>query len=84
VVAEVIPDEKLLGWLVFLKHQWTNGYTCALPNVVIDEFTRRGWLDADAKAQWSGDYHSSLTDLGNMRADLAAPDWGINPIPEPA
>lgn len=70
----------MVGWLCFLRHQWSNGVTCMVPNAVSDEFERRGWVKNEPDETGEGVYDSRLTELGTRVSDLNAPEWGIDPL----
>lgn len=78
----MIPDDKLIGWLCFLRHQWSNGVTCMVPNEISAEFISRGWVDNEPGQEDDGCYTSTLTELGTFLSDVNAAEWGINSIPE--
>lgn len=76
-------DEKLIGWLCFMRHQWSNGIERGvLPTCVHTEFVKRGWLEIGDDVDWEGDRRGHITDAGLALCDLYGPDWGINTIPE--
>lgn len=78
----MIPEQHLIGWLVITRYQLENDTIAKLPNAVLVELVKRGWLECDPEPDWEGLRSSGLTAAGASVSDLAAPEWGIDPIPQ--
>ena len=78
-----MTDERLIGWLCFLRHQWSNGSRCDMPGVVRLALEEKGWITVEAEPDWEGIYGCRLSDDALAVSDLYGPEWGIQTIPEP-
>lgn len=79
----VITDkEKLKVWLVFMRFQFSHGRNIVVPPEIAQAFIDEGWLAQTGEPDEDGDYSVNITNKGTMIADLLAPEWGINPIPQ--
>lgn len=78
----VTDESKLIGWLCFTRHQWTNGVECILPSPITRALIKRAWLKrCDGKDGCVG-FNAHLTDKGTAVSDLHAAEWGIDAIKE--
>ncbi len=70
-------EEKLLGWLCIVRlNLGHDKEPFNIPRPVRLALRQRGWIECT-------DEHQSpahVTELGRRVTDLAAPEWGIDPI----
>lgn len=79
----MISDDKLIGWLVFFRHQSEhNASRVYVPVIVSEALVAKGWMTVDAEADWEGDRPSKFTESGLAMSDLYAMDYGIDPLYE--
>lgn len=77
----MISDDKLLGWLVFWRHQSVNEIpNVAIPRSISGEMVARGWITPVPGSDWEGTSWN-FTQLGLALSDLTAPEYGIDPCP---
>lgn len=94
-----MTDDRLIGWLCIMRHNLSNGGLGSLnedglchgkfciPPDVRNALVARGWMDAYLDEPVPGQSQTgsvTITRAGHLVSDLAAPDWGIDPIPEMA
>lgn len=73
-------DDKLVGWLVFVRLQRES---VAMPDIVRVALAKRGWIDGSVDPLQEGDlFDVCLTEEGMKVADLNAAEWGVDAIPE--
>lgn len=77
-----IPEEKLLGWLVFLGFGFNADRTVYVPARIIKAMAARGWAYVNEEPDWDGERFSDLTVEGRKIYDLEAPAWGVETIPD--
>jgi len=75
-----MTEDHLLGWLCMARLQWCAETTCHMPSGVVDELVERGWISPPGDQDWEGDGDCGMTEAGWAASDLAAPEWGIDPI----
>lgn len=78
------PDQEtvLIAWLCIMRHNLddSGGDVFFIPTEIRDGLIERGWCEA-TKPDADGNRQVHITDLGCRESDLAAPEWGINPVP---
>jgi hypothetical protein len=78
-----ISEDRLIGWLCFVRLSFTNGRVADVPTEVQSELVRRGWIEVDDEEDFDG-LSTWVTDAGACISDLNGPEWGIDPLPQPA
>lgn len=81
-----LPEDKLIGWICMIRLALSNGQCPFVPTLVQEALCKRGWLEVNPEVDWDDRHEATVTDEGALISDLAAPEWGIDPIPadEPA
>lgn len=74
-------EDRLIGWLVFIRLQWDDDKIPSVPTVVQDALAARGWFTCGEDPELGASKRGHITDAGITKADLEAPEWGIDPIP---
>lgn len=77
----MIPDDKLIAWLVIIENQYRNDATVWIPHDVIAQLNARGWGRESEDKDWKGAFDFELLPAGQAIIDLHAPDYGIETIP---
>jgi hypothetical protein len=72
-------DDRLIGWLVFMRLQGTE-VPVSMPAIVRVAMTKKGWIisEDDPLVDDGETFEYSLTDEGAKIADLYAGDWGVD------
>lgn len=78
----MISDDKLIGWICFARHQFSNGFECLLPKAVSDAIIARGWIEACDKQDDCQEWNAHITDAGLAVTDLNAHEWGLISLPQ--
>lgn len=74
-------DDRLIGWLVFLRLQADHGAERVwCPDVVRVSLSSKGWIKTSDNPLEDVDYE--LTDEGKKVSDLYAAEWAVDAIPE--
>lgn len=77
-------EDRLLGWLCIARLHWESGMMFNMPDGVRDRLADRGWLAVRPPPPGSpappGASCVTLEDSGKTATDLAAPEWGIDPV----
>jgi len=74
-----LTDQVLTGWLVFIRHNLGHEEVpIFIPSQVRVELLDHGWVRVEPLSENTYDLH--VTDAGTLVSDLAAPEWGIDPI----
>lgn len=70
-------DDHLIGWLCIMRHNLDDSGEgeFMIPTCVKEAMAARGWVEIT-------DNWLHVTEKGTAVSDLAAPEWGIAPIPE--
>ena len=75
-------DEMLLGWLcIFRMNRGNKGGPFNMPRPIRKAILERGWIELKPDQKLSDVAEIVVTDSGMTASDLAAPEWGIDPIP---
>lgn len=77
----MIAEDKLIGWLCFLRLTWGEDQVPAVPDNVSDSLIARGWITKQEDPDWQGRHEGRITDAGWAITDLHGADWGIDTIP---
>jgi hypothetical protein len=75
-----LTEEHLIGWLCIMRHNLDengSGAFC-IPRCVKQALVDRGWVTTTAAEDGTQWLH--VLDPGTLVSDLAAPEWGIDPI----
>lgn len=82
-VVRMISEDKLIGWLVFYRHQSINDVErVSIPTHISGAFVERGWITVEDEPDWEGDHGAKFTPAGLAVTDLNAAEYGIDAIPE--
>jgi hypothetical protein len=78
----ILWDDRLIGWLVFMRLQGTE-VPVSMPAIVRVAMMKKGWITTeDDPLELDGaTFEYALTDEGAKIADLYAGDWGVDAIP---
>lgn len=78
----MIPDSHLVGWLCILRLNLDEegAGEFYIPSAVKEGLEAKGWVTL-GESDWRGSQPLTVTDAGTAVSDLAAPEWGIDPIP---
>ncbi|MGK2955540.1 MAG: hypothetical protein ACSLFI_07730 [Solirubrobacterales bacterium] len=71
-----MTEERLIGWLCIMAHQFRFGFTFDPGPEVDAELQRRGWIRCD-EADWEGNQPTEITEAGRLVVDLNSPEWGL-------
>ncbi len=74
----LVADDKLLGWLVFLRLNIDEDRPLCVPTAVRLALTAKGWIAIGEETDEARRLH--VTEAGCAASDLAAPEWGIDPL----
>lgn len=77
----MISEEKLIGWLCIMRHNLDGDGEddFYIPREVRHALVAKGWATVEIEADGRGAIR--ITDAGTTVSDLAAPEWGIDPVP---
>lgn len=78
----MVADEKLIGWLCIMRHNLDEEGVAVfqIPRAVKEALIEAGWVEVGEK-DWDGSQSLHVTSAGCAVTDLAAPEWGIDPVP---
>lgn len=79
-VLTVTDNERLIGWLCFARHQWSNNVECVLPTLITRRMIQLGWMCKCDGTDGCTGFNAHLTDKGTAMTDMHAPEWGIDPL----
>ena len=77
-----IDQDKLVGWLCIMRHNLddTGAGEFFIPSEIREQLSEAGWVEV-GDADDEGRRDLQVTDSGTLVSDLAAPEWGIDPVP---
>lgn len=77
-----MTEDHLIGWLCIMRHNLSNQGEGAfyIPGEVKRAMERRAWVEVGEPDE-DGRRSLHVTEAGTLVSDLAAPEWGINPVP---
>ncbi len=78
----MISEDRLIGWLCILRHQFNGQHTetLSMPATVSAELHKRGWIEMENGLNWQGTHDTLFTDEGRRVSDLNAAEWGIDAL----
>ena len=74
---------NLIGWLCIMRHNLSEEDDTTpflVPECVRTALEERGWIGV-MEVDENGTIGICVSDAGLTVSDLAAPEWGINPVP---
>jgi hypothetical protein len=78
----VTREEMLIGWLLAFRMNQGQPGTFYFPLGIPNELIERGWLEIHSEDTLDGAKRLRCTVDGLASSDLAAPEYGIDPIPD--
>jgi hypothetical protein len=78
----VTRDEMLLGWLLAFRMNQDGIGVFKMPCGIPQELLERGWIEVYHEDVNAESKRLRCTPQGLATSDLAAPEYGIDPIPD--
>lgn len=70
-----VSDERLVGWLCFVRWNQSNWCAANVPHEVFKDLMELGWLEQTS--------HGPILSAEGLKvSDLEAAEWGIDALPE--
>ena len=70
---------KLVGWLCILRLNIDRPFY--IPPAVQAQLVELGWCEVCEPLDDDGRRDIHVTEAGALASDLAAPEWGVDPVP---